>query len=153
VRKAIFVYLVVGLAGSCLGQTLCPKHIETPIYPVLARIAAIEGTVTLEVTIGADGRVKNAVVTDKPGQQAQQVLQQSAIDNIRQWTFEKPVSAPFKQVMIYSYATDISLHPDERKNQVTKVNIDLPDRVTILAGATVINTGELRNGKPKSRMR
>jgi TonB family protein len=137
------------MAGSCLGQTLCPKHIETPTYPVLARIAHIEGTVTLEVTIDPDGHVKNVAVVDKPGHQAQAVLQQSAIDNMQHWTFEKPVSGSFTQLMVYSYSIDVSIKPDENNHQVTKAYIELPDRVTVLAGATVINPGQSKKGKPK----
>jgi TonB family protein len=149
-RRVAFGCIAAGLAASCLGQTLCPTHIETPVYPAPALIAHIQGTVTVTVTIEADGQVKNVVVADKPGHQAQAVLQQSAVDNMRHWTFEKPPSAPFIQVMVYRYEFDSSLKPDANNHPGTKVNFDLPDRVTLLFGSTVINPEQSKKGKPSS---
>lgn len=125
------------LTASCLGQTLLPKHIETPIYPPLARIARIQGTVTLKVTIDADGNVERAEVANDAARPIASVLQESAIDNMQHWTFEKPPSAPFTQVVAYRYAFDGSLPANDGRNPITKVNIDLPDRVTILANDAV----------------
>jgi len=125
------------LTTSCLGQTLLPKHIETPIYPPLARIARIQGTVTIKVTIDADGNVTKAEVANDAAHPIAAVLQESAIDNMQHWTFEKPPSAPFTQVLVYRYAFDGSLPANEGRNPITKVNIDLPDRVTILANDAV----------------
>jgi TonB family protein len=127
-----------------LGQTLCPRHIETPIYPTLAQIAHVQGKVTLKVAIDADGRVTNVEVADDPGHQAQQVLQKSAIDSMSLWTFERPASAPVSQLIIYEYKFDGTLPVNDHQNPITKVNLDLPDRVTILSNELVMNPSKAK---------
>jgi protein TonB len=39
-------------------------HIEPPVYPSLAREAGIEGTVTLRMLVGRDGRVKHCAFVE-----------------------------------------------------------------------------------------
>src|SRR5271168_3127672 len=55
-------FLVLVVALTCMGQMqqpLCPKHIETPAYPPIARTAHVSGIVALTLTIDADGRVSD----------------------------------------------------------------------------------------------
>ncbi len=150
-RRLTFGCLVLRLATSCLGQTLCPKHIETPIYPPLARAARIEGKVTLKVTIDANGNVYNAEVADDPAHQAREMLVQSAFDNMMRWTFEKPPAAPFTQLIVYQYKFDRSL-PANDNNPITQVHIDLPDRVTVLANDLVAQPGQSKKKKYRSHV-
>ncbi len=57
-------------------------HVVQPIYPETARIARIEGTVVIEAIIGKTGVVRDAhVVGSVP------LLDQAALDAVRQWTF------------------------------------------------------------------
>ena len=61
-RTTALGFLLLCTAGVCLGQeqqALCPKHIEVPTYPPIARMANVTGKITLTVTIDADGDVTN----------------------------------------------------------------------------------------------
>jgi len=125
------------LALSCMSQTqqpLCPKHIETPIYPSIARTAHVSGTVVLTLTIDADGKVSDVKVTNED-QQFVKLLERGAIANVRLWTFAKPQSAPFTQNITYDFQLDDKLPLAGVKNypDVTIVTYDLPARVTIRA--------------------
>lgn len=57
-------------------------HHVPPIYPRIAQDARVSGIVILEAIIGVDGRVQDVrVVRSKP------LLDQAAIDAVRQWRF------------------------------------------------------------------
>ncbi|HTQ96926.1 MAG TPA: energy transducer TonB, partial [Candidatus Acidoferrum sp.] len=84
-KKSGFIFLLCMFAVPCLSQTqlaICPKHIESPTYPLLARQTRLMGEVTLSVTVDADGRVQH--VTALPGdekRQAHKLLRDSAVEN------------------------------------------------------------------------
>jgi TonB family protein len=66
------------------GRIMPPKKIKDvpPVYPALARSAGVSGEVTIEATIGADGKVVDAkVVRSIP------LLDQAALDAVRQWEY------------------------------------------------------------------
>jgi Gram-negative bacterial TonB protein C-terminal len=132
-------------ATACLGQSLtglCPRHIETPEYPVLAQQTRIMGKITLTVTIDADGRVQHIdAMPDEPNMKAFPLLQNSAIENMQHWTFTKPPFAPYTQRIVYDYEADTSLPPSggpKALPRITKVIIDLPDHVKILMNDAII---------------
>ena len=53
-----------------------------PVYPAAARSARVAGAVTIEMTIGPDGKVIDAkVVRSIP------LLDQAALDAVRQWAY------------------------------------------------------------------
>lgn len=54
-----------------------------PVYPPLAKVAAVEGAVTLSVIIGKDGAVQN--ITALSGHP---LLVSSAMEAVRQWTYQ-----------------------------------------------------------------
>jgi hypothetical protein len=59
VEKWSRVFMLCMFAVPCLGQTqpaICPKHIESPTYPQLARATRIMGEVRLSVTVDAEGK-------------------------------------------------------------------------------------------------
>src|SRR5450755_960696 len=58
-------------------------HAPNAIYPAQALRNRVEGSVTLKVTIGADGAVTQAAAVSGP-----EPLRQAAVDNVRQWQFE-----------------------------------------------------------------
>lgn len=60
-----------------------PKRMGNFEYPKMARQAEIEGTVLLKVTVNAQGRVISVVVI----QSASKVLDQYAIEYVKEWTF------------------------------------------------------------------
>jgi protein TonB len=61
-----------------------PKKVKDvpPVYPALARSAGISGAVTIEATIGPDGKVADAKVV-----QSIPLLDQAALDAVRQWEY------------------------------------------------------------------
>ena len=66
------------------GQIRQPTKIKDvkPEYPAIARSARVSGVVTIEATIGADGKVVDArVVRSVP------MLDQAALDAVRQWEY------------------------------------------------------------------
>jgi TonB family protein len=66
------------------GRIMPPKKIKDvpPVYPALAQSAHVAGAVTIEATIGADGKVVDAkVVRSIP------MLDQAALDAVRQWEY------------------------------------------------------------------
>ena len=57
-------------------------HHVPPVYPRIAQDARVSGVVILEAIIGVDGRVQDLrVLRSKP------LLDQAAIDAVRQWRF------------------------------------------------------------------
>jgi outer membrane biosynthesis protein TonB len=85
--------------------------------------------VTLTLTIDADGKVKSVeATTSHPENKFIELLANYAVQNIQKWTFSKPASAPFKQMIVYDYKLDKNF-----PGPGFKVDFDLPDRVTISA--------------------
>ena len=66
-------------AGVAAGMII---HKETPIYPVDAKSAHVQGTVVLGAIIGTDGTVKDLHVVQGPD-----LLQQAALDAVKQWRY------------------------------------------------------------------
>jgi protein TonB len=66
------------------GNVLAPRKIRDvkPVYPVIAQRSRVEGLVILEATIDTAGRVINVRVL-----QSKALLDQAAIDAVRQWEF------------------------------------------------------------------
>jgi TonB family protein len=66
------------------GNIHPPQKIKDvkPVYPAIAQSAHVEGVVTIEATIGPDGKVTDAkVVRSIP------LLDQAALDAVRQWEY------------------------------------------------------------------
>lgn len=149
VVKKWHVWLFLIFVVPCLGQTqhaVCPTHIESPTYPPLARQALLTGEVVLSVTVDADGKVQH--VTVLPGdtkRQAHKLLRDSAVENMQNWAFSKPPTAPYTEVIVYDYETDPSLPPSggpKRLPVLIKVIFDLPGRVRISMNEPFIETNE-----------
>ncbi|MFZ0634548.1 MAG: energy transducer TonB [Candidatus Acidiferrales bacterium] len=140
-----FGCLLVWLAAACFGQgheALCPRHVEPPVYPQIARVAHVTGNVVLSVTIDADGHVTNAEATNQDKFVA--LLKPGSIENIRHWTFAKPPFAPYVETIIYEYKIDLSLPLDDRAGVIQKASFDLPDRVTIVTNGGSVETERSR---------
>jgi len=66
------------------GQVKAPNKIKDvkPVYPAIAKSANVVGTVTIEATVGPDGKVIDTkVVRSIP------MLDQAALDAVRQWEY------------------------------------------------------------------
>jgi len=139
---------LVGMFSEVSRTPLWPKHIVTPEYPPIGRTAHVTGTVTLTLTIDERGSVQNAeAAKDSSLQQGPLMLQKYAIENVRQWTFEKPPSAPYSETIVYDFEFDSSLdakgRPSESRGRcytpsISRVTFDLPERVTILTNVEVV---------------
>jgi Gram-negative bacterial TonB protein C-terminal len=146
-NKAIVVCLVFWVAAGCSRRTekgLCPKHIETPGYAPLARMARLTGKITLTVTIDREGRVEQVgAATNAPGKGL--ILKDAAVENMRHWTFAKPPFAPYTQVIVYDYEIDPTIPSaggEFSAPTIVKVTFDLPDQVQILTNTSFIETDE-----------
>jgi TonB family protein len=71
----------VDVAGDVIGGHLVSKVV--PMYPSAAKLQGVQGTVLLDGVIGKDGHFKTLQVLAGP-----QMLQQPAIDAVRQWTYK-----------------------------------------------------------------
>jgi TonB family protein len=66
------------------GQIKAPIKIKDvkPVYPAIAQSAGVVGAVTIEATIGPDGKVMDATVV-----RSIPLLDQAALDAVRQWEY------------------------------------------------------------------
>jgi TonB family protein len=66
------------------GRIMPPKKIKDvkPVYPAIAQSAGVAGAVTIEATIGTDGKVIDATVVRSIA-----LLDQAALDAVRQWEY------------------------------------------------------------------
>lgn len=130
---AFFLFCVAGVCGAQTQPGLCPRHIETPFYPPIAKMAHVTGKVIVAVTLNADGKVSHAKVTNHDN--FVKLLGANAVENIRHWTFVPPPTAPYTETVTYDYEMPPSL-----KMQEIRVSYDLPDLVRILAGPPLLET-------------
>lgn len=68
-------------AASVLQRGVLIYHVN-PIYPELAKEQEVQGTVKLEITIGADGVVRSVFAVSGPG-----LLVEAARDAVRRWRY------------------------------------------------------------------
>jgi TonB family protein len=68
-----------------LGPGPAPRRLtdRRPIYPPIARMNGVAGTVVLDAAIDTSGRVAQPVI-----RQSVPMLDQAAVDAVRQWRFE-----------------------------------------------------------------
>jgi protein TonB len=66
------------------GKIAAPRKLRdaAPIYPTIAQSARVQGMVILQATIGADGRVTDVTVL-----RSIPLLDQAAVDAVRQWEY------------------------------------------------------------------
>ena len=66
------------------GNIKAPQKIKDvkPVYPPIAQSARVQGVVIIEATIGPDGHVTDAKVL-----RSVPLLDQAALDAVRQWVF------------------------------------------------------------------
>jgi TonB family protein len=57
-------------------------HRVFPVYPPIAKVAQVQGTVVLDLRIGTTGNIESIRAISGPA-----MLQQAAIDCVKQWTF------------------------------------------------------------------
>jgi protein TonB len=67
------------------GAIVAPKVVRrvAPVYPLLAVQARVQGIVVIEAQVGVNGYVKTARVLT-----ANQILEEAALDAVRQWRYQ-----------------------------------------------------------------
>jgi len=80
IAPAVELPLRVRVSDSVMRKLLLSK--VTPIYPLSAKAAHIQGTVTVAVVIGKDGTVSDVQLLSGPSE-----LASAAMDAVRQWRY------------------------------------------------------------------
>jgi TonB family protein len=137
---ALLCLLMPGLDGQQQRPArICVRHVVVPtVYPTLARQARVQGTVVAKLKVAADGTVTDAIVESQdPLLVAHPILQHEAQQCVRQWTFECQSCAPgvgFEHVIKFNYR----LEGKDSQNADTKITMELPDEVNIVARPPLI---------------
>ena len=102
---AMWPGLIPGARAS--AQRLDPpkivKHVE-PVYPKAAQQARIQGVVTVEATIGADGKVSGARVI-----QSIPLLDEAALAAVRQWEYTPTIIGGVAKPVIMTVKVNFTL--------------------------------------------
>jgi TonB family protein len=135
--------LMLCLVFTGCGQQLAVQQMIDPEYPPAARYSGEQGTVTLHITIGSDGKVTSAIGSGAPDS-----LVKASVENIRHWKFG-PFAAkcefPINHMMRFIYRLEgkakfVSIPPI--------IRTDLPDKVEISATPLVSDYPPLSEYKP-----
>jgi TonB family protein len=114
------------------------EHADVPLYPQMARVARIFGTVEVQVTV-KDGQVVSiAVKSPRPGGAA--ILERATVENIRTWRFYKLDSGTFTTKFIY----EIEKKKKGLDSLNSKVELELPLRVKITTAPPRLDTQHSR---------
>jgi TonB family protein len=127
---------VLGVASSAwtqdviaVDQQALSQHVDhrvPPVYPPIAKVAHIQGTVVFDLRIGVSGEIESMKVKSGPP-----MLLQAAIDCLRQWTFhpfEKdgaPVSATGEMPIVFVLS---AYHPGSDDEQIADRYFPLSDK-------------------------
>jgi len=120
--------------GGLIKQPIKLKDVR-PVYPRIAQAAHIQGAVALEATIGPDGAVQDAKVL-----RSIPLLDQAALDAVRQWQFAPTLLNGVGVPVIMTVTVNFTLASD-----ITLRVTDAKGAVTIVGGATIDYAG---NGTP-----
>jgi TonB family protein len=94
----------VRVGGNIRAPT--KTHTAEPVYPPMARAAGVRGVVILEVTIGEDGVVSDAQVL-----RSIPMLDQAALDAVRQWRYEPTLLNGVPTPVLMTVTVNFSLPP------------------------------------------
>lgn len=142
-RGFVLVFAVFALSSFSFGQAqveVCPKHIEAPTYPAIARTARVQAAVLVRVSIGANGTVSDAQVVNSKS--SPPLLWKGSLENAKTWTFSEPPHAPYQLTITYEYRIDSGVPSD-----ATRVALDLPTHISIMGGPFVFNSSVSRAEK------
>lgn len=126
--KGLLIWLCLATVGFARTDQLCVRHVVVPGYPRVARMARLQGSVTVRVKIASDGTVLEAT-----GRGANGLLVRASEDNVRKWVFGRPplgATVPRNQEVTYAYTLQ---GPPEYGESTPTVVLDLPSRVEISA--------------------
>jgi outer membrane biosynthesis protein TonB len=111
-RRKLIPMFLIAIASTIVAQTtvkegprtaqsgsLRLEHAEVPLYPQMARVARIFGTVEVQVIVKDGQIVSTKVKSPRPGGAA--ILERATIENIQTWRFYKLDSGTFTTKFIY----------------------------------------------------
>jgi TonB family protein len=98
-------------------------HLKSPNYNVVARFGRLQGDVKLQVSVAKDGAVSKVEVSES---NAGKLLQDHAIENMREWKFNPGEERVF--VIVYEFRL---VMPEIDHYPPSVVTVDFPDRVRI----------------------
>lgn len=127
---SIFAWLILTTIAASASSGLCVQHLISPGYPRLARIAQLEGAVTVKAELGSDGTV--ASVISAGGDSGNKFLLDVSRDNLRQWLFCKadPSQTKSDREISITYVYKLNGKPAYYEPPA-EVVFDLPDRIEI----------------------
>ena len=141
IRIFLFSSIVLTLA-SCGSEP--PKVVQAvaPNYPQIARIAHVQGLVSITLEISSDGKVSNARMTS-----GAPLLRDECLATAKKWLFA-PSSKQSRTVDLkFEFTVDDALPTDAQE----QISFSPPYYVAIRVGPVVLNTsiGTVRNPKTK----
>jgi len=95
-------YKAVRISESLKGPTLT-RHVNA-VYPPIALAARVQGVITLDVLVDTDGRVVDARVLDSIP-----LLDQAALDSVKQWTFMPTLLNGVPQAVVVTATVSFAL--------------------------------------------
>ena len=130
------ILLAVSIAESSGLKT--PRPIVTPTlhYPEMARMARIQGIVTLKVRLADDGRVTGAEVagtTSNTTKGGDKFLSNAAIDNVTKWEFE-PTDANAPTIREFEMQYVFRLRGKPSPNASTRMKVKSPPLAVEITG-------------------
>jgi TonB family protein len=142
--RTLFSMFVIVITSAAVAQSpgsgaqeqhgaLRLEHADVPMYPQMARVAHIYGTVEVQVTVKDGQVIDTEVKSPQPGGAA--ILARAAVENIQTWRFYKLDSGTFTTKFVYQLAT--------RKKPLasdSKVELELPLLVRITTAPVVLDT-------------
>ena len=128
--RAAILLLFLATTVVALSQSaadLHVKHMVVPVYPRLAWFAQLQGTVNVDIEVGADGKVRSARAIG-----AYNLLDQAAEQNVRSWIFvpSNVVGSVTKLTVKYVYKLE---GKKQHELSAPEITLDLPDAITIVA--------------------
>ena len=128
--KGFSLWLIILATATCGdAQVICVRHLIVPGYPRLARSARLQGSVSVEITIDAEGKVVSAKASG-----ASKLLQRAAEQNLLQWIFyptRAPAgSSPTRSTMTFVYRLE---GKEEYYDPPPRIIMDLPSHVDIVS--------------------
>jgi len=123
-----YVFFCLFLSPTfCLGaDSLCVREVLVPGYPVLARVAKLQGSIVVELEIGRQGKILSAKASG-----GHKFLMREAEKNVLHWSFAplpESEKVPLKHTITYVYKLE---GKPVDYNPVPTVLLHLPDRVEI----------------------
>jgi TonB family protein len=136
--RSVFGSALVLLAFTALpadqDHAITPQHMELPSrYPLVARAARLQGTITVKLTISGDGRVVTADAISQDALLKSHPLMQTEVAGLmRRWKFAcsncaKQSTHPYDVTFTYK------LEGKESANADTQIAVDWPNQVTVTA--------------------